>query len=229
MTASTADLPQLLGRFEPFRFSEGQFTKFSFLAANLKRRKQYALFSTAQKLVKWQPHQMDDRRDNGRTKTSKAASIFFGRQTSERSCDVEVTDIANGGAGIYKQGLSILPLTFELSIDNLRRTCRMVWRRGNFLGVTFDDQGSSALAAPEGGKADLALEEPAFPVFGDPPSARELRQRRGVVGVRIEDHRGQSRSRVRLRFTIGIAVAFALPVLVSLGAYVAATLVMRTG
>ena len=229
MTASTADLPQLLGRFEPFRFSEGQFTKFSFLAANLKRRRQYALFSTAQKLVKWQPHQMDDRRDNGRTKTSKAASIFFGRQTSERSCDVEVTDIANGGAGIYKQGLSILPLTFELSIDNLRRTCRMVWRRGNFLGVTFDDQGSSALAAPEGGKADLALEEPAFSVFGDPPQLANSDNAEALSEFASKITEGNLDRGSNFGFTIGIAVAFALPVLVSLGAYVAATLVMRTG
>jgi len=172
---------------------------------------------------------MDDRRYNGRTRISKAASIFFGRQTSERSCDVEVTDLANGGAGMYKPGLSILPLTFELSIDNLRRTCRMVWRRGNFFGVTFEDQGSSVLGPPEIGKAELAIEEPAFSVFGDPPqlarsdNAEALSEFASKIAERNLD-RGSN-----VGFTVGIAIAFALPVLISLGAYVAATLVMRTG
>lgn len=170
---------------------------------------------------------MDDRRYNGRTRTSKAASIFFGRQTSERPCDVEITDLANGGAGIYKPGLSILPLTFELSIDNLRRTCRMVWRRGNFFGVTF--QGSSVLGAPEVGKAELAIEEPALSVFGEPlqlarpDNAEALSEFASKIAERNLD-RGSN-----VGFTVGIAIAFALPVLISLGAYVAATLVMRTG
>lgn len=186
------------------------------------------MFATANKPVKWLPHQMDDRRDNGRTRTSKAASIFFGSQTSERSCDVEVTDLANGGAGIYKPGLSILPLTFELSIDNLRRTCRMVWRRGNFFGVTFEDQGSSVLGAPEVGNADLAIEEDAFSVFAAPQLARS--DNAGALSEfasKIAERNLDSGSNVG--FTIGIAITFALPVLISLGAYVAATLVMRTG
>jgi hypothetical protein len=85
---------------------------------------------------------MDDRRSADRTRTSKAASILFGRQAGEHSCEVEVKDLGNGGAGIYKSGLAILPLTFDLSLDNLRRRCRMVWRRGNFFGVTFEDRGS---------------------------------------------------------------------------------------
>jgi hypothetical protein len=172
---------------------------------------------------------MDDRRNNGRTRTSKAASIFFGKQTSERSCDVEVTDLADGGAGIYKQGLSILPLTFELSIDNLRRTCRMVWRRGNFFGVTFEGQGSPILGAPEVGKPEFAIEESEFSVFGEPSqlansdNAEALSEFASKIAERNLD-RGSN-----FGFTVGIAIAFALPVLISLGAYVAATLVMRTG
>ena len=92
---------------------------------------------------------MDDRRSVDRAKTSKAASIVFGGQTGERSCEVEVKDVENGGAGIYKSGLAILPLTFELSFDDLRRRCRMVWRRGNFFGVTFEDQRAPTLIESE--------------------------------------------------------------------------------
>jgi hypothetical protein len=105
----------------------------------------------------------------------------------------------------------------------------MVWRRGNFLGVTFDDQGSSALAAPEGGEADLALEEPAFSVFGDPPQLARSDNAEALSEFASKITEGNLDRGSNFGFTIGIAVAFALPVLVSLGAYVAATLVMRTG
>src|ERR1700733_2490418 len=112
---------------------------------------------------------MDDRRTNGKTRTSKPGSIFFGRQTMEPSSDVEVKDLPNGGAGIYKPGLAILPLTFELSFDNLRRTCRMVWRKGNFFGVTFEDESWPAIGEAEVRGGGLTIEGPAFSPFGDPP------------------------------------------------------------
>ena len=83
---------------------------------------------------------MEDRRSNGRRGIAKAASLFFGGQTGVRSCDVSVTDITDGGAGIHTQGPAILPLTFELSFENLRRKCRLVWRKGNFFGVAFENQ-----------------------------------------------------------------------------------------
>jgi hypothetical protein len=86
---------------------------------------------------------MDDRRSNGRTRTAKGASLFFSGQTGVRSCDVSITDITNGGPGIHTQGLAILPLTFELSFENLRRKCRLVWRKGNFFGVTFENHSAS--------------------------------------------------------------------------------------
>ena len=86
--------------------------------------------------------EMDNRRFVDRTKTSKLAAISFGGQAGERFCDVEVRDLGSGGAGIYKPGLALLPTTFELSFDNLRRRCRMVWRSGNLFGVTFEDQHS---------------------------------------------------------------------------------------
>jgi hypothetical protein len=172
---------------------------------------------------------MDDRRTNVRQRKSKAASIFFGTHSSERSCDVEVTDVANGGAGIYKQALAILPLTFELSIDNLRRRCRMVWRRGSVFGVTFEDQRSSPHGAREVGEAELAIDETSFSMLGDPPqlvcpdNPEELTEFASKIAERNHDQRSD------VGFTLGVVVAFSLPVLISLGAYVAATLVLRTG
>src|ERR1700744_2102610 len=100
---------------------------------------------------------MDDRRlaDGGRT--SKAASIIFGKQTGEHACEVEVTDLGRGGAGIYRSGKAILPLTFDLCFDGLRRTCRMVWRRRNFFGVTFEDHSSPTQDTSLRSPADLGF------------------------------------------------------------------------
>jgi hypothetical protein len=172
---------------------------------------------------------MDDRRSNGRSRTSKAGSISFGRQTSEHSCDVEVTDLANGGAGIYKQGLAILPLTFELSFDNLRRTCRMVWRRGNFFGVTFEDQSAPTISEAEVERGDGTIEGPAFSLLADPPQlahpddAEALTEFASQIAGRHDDGRSD------VRFTVGVAVALGLPVLISLGAYIATTKVLGAG
>jgi hypothetical protein len=172
---------------------------------------------------------MDDRRTNGRTRTSKAASIFFGSQTSEPSCDVEVTDLANGGAGIYKPGLAILPLTFELSFDNLRRTCRMVWRKGNFFGVTFEDESSPAIGEAEVRGGGLTIEGPAFSPFGDPPQLARPDEIDALTefASHIAERNGDGRTDVR--FTVGVAIALALPVLISLGGYIATTLVLKAG
>jgi hypothetical protein len=170
---------------------------------------------------------MDDRRSVDRKRTSRAASIEFGRQTGEHSCEVEVQDIGNGGAGIYKSGLAILPLTFELSLDNLRRRCRMVWRRGNFFGVTFEDQCSPTLIKSEIGEAELAIDEPSFSLLSEPLQVADntggLTEFASIIAVR----NGDSDSDVG--FTIGVVVVLALPVLISLCGYIATTVVFKTG
>jgi len=171
---------------------------------------------------------MDDRRSNGRTRTSKAASIVFGGQTGEHSCDVEVTDLADGGAGIHKPGLALLPLTFELSFDSLRRKCRMVWRNGNFFGVTFDDQISPAHNETEIEKADAGSEEPALSLFDQPEFAAPLNDET-LTEFASKIAERDSNGRSDARFAVGVALALALPALISLGAYVAMTVVLRAG
>jgi hypothetical protein len=170
---------------------------------------------------------MDDRRSTDRTRTFKTASISFGRQ--EHACDVEVTDLGNGGAGIYKSGKAILPLTFELSFDNLRRTCRMVWRKGNFFGVTFEDQSSLPSHQPELRETDVVFEGPAFSILADPPQlARpDSDQTLAEFVSKISERKGETRSDAR--FTIGVVLVLALPVLISLGAYIATTVALRVG
>jgi hypothetical protein len=180
-------------------------------------------------VVQWRVSKMDNRRSADRTRTSKPASIFFGRQKSEHSLDVEVTDLGNGGAGIYKPGKALLPLTFDLSFDNLRRTCRMVWRRGNFFGVIFEDQNSPGLSEPEVRGADAIFEGPAFSLLADPPQLARPDSDQTLADFASKIAQRHDPSRSDVRFTIGVLLALGLPVLISFGAYIATTVALRLG
>lgn len=82
-------------------------------------------------------HNLFERRLIGRTKITKGALLFFDHKVGIFSCTVR--DITNRGAGIRVQSLKVLPLDFELSFDNFHsaRTCNLIWRQSDFLGVTF--------------------------------------------------------------------------------------------
>jgi hypothetical protein len=83
---------------------------------------------------------MVERRAIARTTISKNALLFFDEARGVFAC--RVCDIANGGAGIQLQDLNALPLNFELTFDNFHniRRCQVIWRRGDFVGVQFQDQ-----------------------------------------------------------------------------------------
>lgn len=48
-------------------------------------------------------------------------------------------DFTPRGAGFRLQGVTLLPLVFDLSLDGCRTShkCRLVWRDGDFAGVAF--------------------------------------------------------------------------------------------
>ena len=79
-----------------------------------------------------------ERRSIGRTKILKGALIFFSERSGVQSCTVR--DVTNSGAGILAQDLQIVPLDFALSFDGFRtlRSCRLVWRHDDCLGVSFE-------------------------------------------------------------------------------------------
>jgi hypothetical protein len=81
--------------------------------------------------------QASERRCIGRTKIDKSALVFFSGQTGVREC--RITDITNQGAGLSVKDLPALPLKFELSFDNFHtiRDCQLIWRDGDFVGVSF--------------------------------------------------------------------------------------------
>jgi PilZ domain len=86
---------------------------------------------------------MVEQRAIARTKISKNALLFFNEQHGVFACNVH--DIAKGGAGIHLQDLNVLPLNFELTFDNFHNIhrCKVIWRRGDFVGVQFQDWESS--------------------------------------------------------------------------------------
>jgi hypothetical protein len=80
-----------------------------------------------------------ERRSVARTAASKGTLPFFSAQRGVFAC--EVRDVTNAGAQIRLSGLNVLPPNFELSFDNFRtiRKCRLIRRRGDFIGIAFED------------------------------------------------------------------------------------------
>jgi PilZ domain len=82
---------------------------------------------------------MVERRSISRTTISKSALLFFDEQRGVLNCTVR--DITNCGAGILLQDPNVLPMDFELTFDHFRtiRRCRVMWRQGDFVGVSFQN------------------------------------------------------------------------------------------
>ena len=80
-----------------------------------------------------------ERRSNGRTLINRGAQLFFKGQAGVFACHIR--DATNQGAGVRLNGLNVVPLKFDLSFDNFRtiRTCRLVWRGGDFVGIAFEN------------------------------------------------------------------------------------------
>jgi hypothetical protein len=78
-----------------------------------------------------------ERRSVGKTAVSKAALLFFSAQHGVSGC--EARNVTNAGAQIRLIGVNVLPPNFELSFDNFHtvRKCRLIWRRGDFIGIAF--------------------------------------------------------------------------------------------
>jgi hypothetical protein len=79
-----------------------------------------------------------ERRSKGRTLINRDVLMFFTGSPGVHKC--RVRDVTNDGAGILLNGLNIVPPEFGISFDNFRtmRRCRLIWRDGDFSGVTFE-------------------------------------------------------------------------------------------
>jgi hypothetical protein len=79
----------------------------------------------------------DERRAVRRTLINRGVLLFFASCNDVHACCVR--DVTNRGASIRLDGLNIVPSEFGISFDNFRtmRSCRLIWRDGDIVGVTF--------------------------------------------------------------------------------------------
>jgi PilZ domain len=80
---------------------------------------------------------MPERRTKPRQRILKAAKIIFNNRRSVFDCTAR--DLTAEGACLIVGGAAGLPNTFELQVpvDNLRRHCRVAWKRAGRIGVKF--------------------------------------------------------------------------------------------
>jgi hypothetical protein len=78
---------------------------------------------------------MTERRRSPRRPIHQAATILFDHRHVRR-CTIR--DVSEGGAGLELASMLDVPDTFDLIWDQNARTCQVVWREGNRLGVRFD-------------------------------------------------------------------------------------------
>ena len=80
-----------------------------------------------------------ERRSVARRVINRVAQYHSGMGALPRTC--MVTDISAGGARLYSE--ADMPETFTLAVSgedaDIRRECRVVWRLGGEVGVTFTD------------------------------------------------------------------------------------------
>ena len=83
---------------------------------------------------------MEERRTRQRQRTLKAAKIVFYDKRTVLDCTVR--NLTEGGASLMVANTVSLPDTFTLTIpiDKFERSCRVVWRKADRVGVEFISQ-----------------------------------------------------------------------------------------
>lgn len=79
-----------------------------------------------------------ERRRVQRTRVLKGVMIIFSQRALTVNCVVR--NLTNLGACLHVARTTSIPAAFELTFDDGRssRMCRVIWRRGDRLGVTFE-------------------------------------------------------------------------------------------
>lgn len=86
----------------------------------------------------------DDRRAVKRTRVLRCAKIIVQRRSPVIHCTVQ--NITAGGACLKLANTSGLPQNFDLTFEagRTRRSCRVVWRTHDTLGVMFEGKAPAA-------------------------------------------------------------------------------------
>jgi hypothetical protein len=84
---------------------------------------------------------IDERRVLQRTRVLRCAKIIVPRRSPVIHCTVQ--NITSGGACLKVANTFGVPETFDLTFEHgrTRRSCRVVWRTADKLGVTFQAAG----------------------------------------------------------------------------------------
>jgi len=83
---------------------------------------------------------MDERRNVKRTRVLRSAKIIVPRRSPMIHCTVQ--DITSGGACLKMANTAGVPQIFDLTFEQgrTRRSCRVVWRTADKLGVAFEEE-----------------------------------------------------------------------------------------
>jgi len=95
---------------------------------------------------------MNERRKTVRSNISEAASLFFSPARNFFQC--AALDLSGKGAKIALDRLYALPNCFLLSFDHFAtaRNCRVVWSKGNFVGVQFREAATPGIGQTTQGR-----------------------------------------------------------------------------
>ncbi len=82
----------------------------------------------------------DDRRAVQRTRVLRCAKIIVPRRSPVIHCTVQ--NITGAGACLKMANTYGVPPTFDLTFEHgrTRRSCRVIWRTENMLGVSFAEK-----------------------------------------------------------------------------------------
>jgi hypothetical protein len=88
----------------------------------------------------------DERRIVKRTRVKRSAKIIVPRRSPMVHCTVQ--DITGTGACLKLANTHGVPQTFDLTFEQgrTRRSCRVIWRTNDKLGVTFEKERQAAQA-----------------------------------------------------------------------------------
>ena len=85
---------------------------------------------------------MDERRSVARTRVRRNAEVVvsYGPASAVTKMQCTLQDLTSTGACLSLATTAHMPDTFELTFDGgrSRRPCRVMWRAGNRLGISFE-------------------------------------------------------------------------------------------
>jgi hypothetical protein len=78
---------------------------------------------------------MENRRRQECHRTLKSGKIIFNHQTSVVDCTIR--NVSDTGACLHVNSVVGIPESFDLLMDDIKRSCNVKWRTTNRMGVSF--------------------------------------------------------------------------------------------